>query len=202
MSRSDLRHEKEQEMGFEMKGRAISDVDYDWSTFKLLRRMRDVRRLSGFHLTRAYSDAEHCYYTGLLFLALAKQEDVEISVDAVAWVLAHDAMEVVTGDLLYPAKHTSPDTKFAWNTIEKEIERAVPAMRGYSDDSGRAILGERAWALFKDCDSLELWLFCVEERHLGNVPTNIDGSTVEATMYQLLVKSQFPTIRSAVGCQR
>lgn len=177
------------------------EEEYDWGTFPLLRRMRDVRRLSGFYLTRPYSDAEHCYYTGLLFLKMARDHAVALSPSSIAWVFCHDAMEVATGDLLYPVKNASKDSREAWDIIEEEAGLAFPKMAEFTDARGKELLGEKAWALFKACDSLELWLFCREEAERGNVLRNIDGSTVEDTMFALIERCEFEGLRSAIGCR-
>lgn len=209
---SNSRHENEQAMGVAMKRSedllgdtvVIDNEDgivseFDWRTFKLLRRMRDVKRLAGFFTTRVYTDAEHCYYTGLLFMAMARAHGLALTTEQIAWVFCHDAMEVATGDLLYPVKNASAVSRGCWDTIEAEVAKDYPALEKFTDSNGREILGDVRWDLFKDCDSLELWLCCTEERNRSNDMRNLDGSTVEATMYRNLVKSKFEFIRKTVA---
>jgi len=206
MSNFESRSEKEQAMvagmkrPYESKGvpEDSNDVAYDWSTFKALRRMRDVHRLSGFFTTRVYTDAEHCYYTGLLFVAMAHTHNVTVTEEMIVWVFTHDALEVATGDLLYPAKNTNRLTQESWSVIEKEVSESMPSLKGYADVDGMRLLGVDAWNLFKACDALELWLCCTEERNRSNEMRNIDGTTVEATMFNVLKDCPFEHIREAV----
>jgi 5'-deoxynucleotidase YfbR-like HD superfamily hydrolase len=176
----------------------IAHDSYDWSTFKAIRKMRDVHRLSGIFTTRIYTDAEHCYYTGLLFVAMAHAHKVNVTEEMIVWVFTHDALEVATGDLLYPAKNTNQETQGAWALIEKAVVDNTPSLEGYSDIEGMRLLGGAAWDLFKACDALELWLCCTEERNRGNVLLNMDGGTVEAAMYRYLKDVPFEHIREAV----
>lgn len=177
----------------------MNHSDYDWSTFTVLRRMRDVHRLSGFHYSRPYSDAEHCYYTGLLFIEMARAHGVHPSIDQVFWVFCHDAMETITGDLLYPAKNTNSETKKAWETIEREVSKKNKWANAFRDAKGMEILGTVQWNLFKACDSLELWMFCVEEEQYGIILKNSDGSTVRETMYAVLRDCGFEHIEEVVS---
>jgi 5'-deoxynucleotidase YfbR-like HD superfamily hydrolase len=160
--------------------------------------MRDVHRLSGFFTTRVYTDAEHCYYTGLLFVAMAHTHNVTVTEEMIVWVFTHDALEVATGDLLYPAKNTNRLTQESWSVIEKEVSESMPSLKGYADVDGMRLLGVDAWNLFKACDALELWLCCTEERNRSNEMRNIDGTTVEATMFNVLKDCPFEHIREAV----
>ncbi len=197
---SSSRHEKEQLMLFDMKGGTVTNA-HDWREFTALRRLRDVRRLAGFHLTRPYSDAEHCYYTGLLFLEIAKVENVPVSASAIEWVFTHDAMEAITGDLLYPVKHASDKAAEAWDVIETEASKKTQLFSSRTDAHAKSVMTDAEWRLFKDCDALELWLFCIEEKALGNILANVDGTTVEDTMYAVLVPSPFATVRKAIRCK-
>lgn len=201
---SELTRDKEHAMLANMKGVTEDfspsvEPDYDWRAYKALRRMRDVRRLAGFYTTRVYTDAEHCYYTGLLFKLMADAHNVAYTAEGLLWVFCHDAMEVATGDLLFPVKNASVVSRGCWDTIEAEVGKNYPQIAEYADEKGRALLGEVGWALFKDCDALELWLCCTEERNRSNEMRNLDGSTVEATMYKILKRSRFESIRLCVA---
>lgn len=179
------------EMGKWMKSAPKPDL----KTYALLRRMRFVHRLSGFQLTRPYTDAEHCYYTGLLFEAMADQHNFSVTKREVDWVYVHDSLEVLTGDLLYPAKNLNKATQVAWDIIEHEVTSNSPSLPA-SDRVAQGFFSDDAWLLFKDCDSLELLMFCIEEARLGNILVNPDGTTVESTMRNLLSKSKFPKIKA------
>jgi 5'-deoxynucleotidase YfbR-like HD superfamily hydrolase len=163
------------------------------------RRMRDVRRLAGFQTIRNYSDAEHCYYTGLLFMEIAKEEKLDITLKQIEFVFLHDILEILTGDLLYPAKNTNSVTKEAWDIIEREVEKTIPDLFGYAETTASVFFSPSAWALFKDCDALELWICCNEEKRLGNVMYNADSTTVEDTMFNILKNSQFKTVLKRIG---
>lgn len=201
-------HEGEQEMGAEMKAvRSIEAKDFGghwaeyeaWQRINALRRMRDVHRLAGFFTTRVYTDAEHCYYVGVLFEEMAALHSVKVTPQEVSWAYRHDALEVATGDLLYPAKNTSRETEEAWDTIEIEVGNKYPYLRMYAEKEARTFFTNDAWRLVKACDYLELWLCTREERARGNILTNLDGTTVEQTMYNVVSACQFKYIRMAVG---
>jgi len=155
------------------------------------RRMRDVRRLSGCFITRPYSIAEHCYFTGMLFEDIAEIDHVRVTRQEIHWVYRHDALEIVTGDLLYPVKNMNEVTQKAWATIENEVVKTYPSLLPYVDDEAVLWFSLRAWRLFRECDGLELYLFCKEERLNGNVVRNSDGSSVEKRMEAFLIHSKF-----------
>lgn len=135
---------------------------------KYLRRMNHIVRMSGIPKIKNYSLAEHCYHTGLLFLDIGKNAGMQITTDQFDWVLRHDLFEIVTGDLLYPAKNFSERTKNKWESIEEEIAQSKPLLQPYTDMFGKQIFGKEQWELFKTCDILELHMFVLDEKELGN----------------------------------
>lgn len=128
------------------------------------RRMKHVNRLAGTPTINRQSLAEHCYYTGLLFLYCAQAESVPVTPNEVAFVFMHDIAEVVTGDLLYPAKHAG-DNNDRWDAVEEAaLAEHAPFLLPYTDNA----LTGAALKLFRACDMLELFMCVCEERALGN----------------------------------
>lgn len=164
----------------------------------ILRRMRDVPRLAGFFKTRPYSDAEHCYYTGMLFEDIADADGISVTKEEVQWVYRHDAFEIVTGDLLYPAKNTNRSTQSFWESIELEVAEGYPALSPFTDYEASKWFKPVSLALFKDCDSLELLLFCKEEELRGNRLINVNGTSVASVMLKVLLHTPFMSIRQIV----
>jgi len=132
--------------------------------------MSDVQRLSGTPILQSYSLSHHCFNVGNLFIEVCKAECVGITLGMVTWVLRHDLLETLTGDLLWPAKNLNAKTKKAWDTVEEEVAKHVDNafMTSYTDNEGEEILGKTAWKIFQACDMLDLYLFCVKETDLGN----------------------------------
>ena len=132
------------------------------------RAMQNCNRLNGVALIRPYNLALHCYYTTLLFQHYAVEEGVDLSKEEVAFVLRHDIFEVVTGDVLLPVKIHSADTKRKWEEIEEEVIMGHPKLFPFTDENAKLYFSEKSWKLFKACDLLELFQFCMEETRLGN----------------------------------
>lgn len=132
-----------------------------------LYRMSSVERFTGTFHHQHYNIAEHCYRTAILFKWWASIEDVAYTMHEFDIVLQHDAVEAITGDLTYPVKNFSEETKSAWAVIEKELTQGTH-LEKYSDENIKAALNERQYALFKCCDYLELLIFCIKEITYGN----------------------------------
>jgi 5'-deoxynucleotidase YfbR-like HD superfamily hydrolase len=176
-----------------MKGisEAVEEITY-------ARRMNHIQRLNGTPKIRAYSVAEHCYHVGTMFITLCKLEGIGITKEEIEFVFKHDLLEVATGDVLFPAKHTSKNTEKHWNAIEKEVLAGLPGwMTPYTDASAETNMSDAAYEMFKACDLAELWFFCQEEVQLGNKSTNIYN--VIKLCESHMAKSQFASIRNLVG---
>ena len=144
-------------------------IDKDQAQWKALRKLRDCERLSGVRKIQQYTTAEHCYYTGLLFEQVAWIENISISVEEMQWVFRHDVLETVTGDVLYPAKNYNDTTVNLWKRIETELLSGdYSYLSEYSDSYAEMWFGRDAWDLFKACDLLELYLFCMDEIEIGS----------------------------------
>ncbi len=145
----------------------------EYKIFKHLRALKNTNRLSGIKTLQSYSVAEHCYYTGLLFEAIANHEKINITERELHYVFRHDIIETITGDVLLPVKIHSDTTRSRWEAIENEIVcNKYPYLKSYLDEYMPLLFSEESWNLFKACDLYELYLFCLEEVQLGN---NNDG---------------------------
>lgn len=133
------------------------------------RQMLAVQRLSGTPKHRSYNLAEHCYFTAVLFAKFAEAEGIEYDLKVFQAVLNHDVLEIMTGDLLYTAKNLNSVTRVAWESIEAEIVKDNPEFDCVTDSQIASIMNGVQLDLFKVCDLLELFIFCKEERLLGNL---------------------------------
>lgn len=164
-----------------MKKSLFNDVELS-NRIKLLKKMKDVQRLSGTKIIKSYCLAEHCYYTGLLFKEIAEKELIEYTNRELYFVLTHDLPEVVTGDMLYPAKQI---IKEEWKKLEYEIIKELnPGLINYTEEMAEKYFTEETWKLFRACDTLELLLFLQEEISLGN--NSVDIMKVHTKCYDLL----------------
>jgi len=132
------------------------------------RKMLNIQRLSGTYKQRSYNLAEHSYYVVILFQHFAEIEKIDYDVKELSLILRHDLVEVLTGDLIYTVKNSSPDNKERWELIEDEIIGKHKEFLPYSDSSIKSFLTEDQFRLLKICDLLELWIFLQEEKIAGN----------------------------------
>jgi len=135
--------------------------------------MLTIDRLAGKFKLRKYDLAQHCYFTGILFMHFAEIEKIEYSREVLELVFAHDLMEVATTDLPWPVKQLNDTTKECWNTIENEIAKAYPEFQKYADEEIKNSLTSKQFSLFKSCDYVELFLFIHEEILLGNITSEM-----------------------------
>lgn len=136
-------------------------------TLKLIDKMRDVQRLAGKPIIKPYSLMEHCYYVAMLFKHFASRCDIPYSMDVFDLVLKHDLVEVVTGDLAYPVKNFSEETHSAWDVIETSLAKHY-GLENYSGYSLKERMTKGQYDLFKLCDILDLYIFVLREKSLGN----------------------------------
>jgi len=73
-------------------------------TYAQIRKLSNVRRLSGTRIISSYNLVEHSYRVLALFLTFFEKIELEVSANDVKAVMFHDILEIETGDLLYPAK--------------------------------------------------------------------------------------------------
>lgn len=134
------------------------------------RKMLNVQRLSGSPKIRSYNLAEHSYFVATMFEEFCKEENLEYSTDSLYVVLRHDLMEVFTSDLPYPVKNFNEKTKEAWDLIEREVYEGNKNrfISMFTDEEIKYRLTEKQFIMMKSCDILDLYLFCLEEKQLGN----------------------------------
>lgn len=135
---------------------------------KILLGMKDIQRLPNTPHHRGYNLLEHGFVVGMLFRWFAAEEDVAYDINVFEKVLLHDFVESVTGDLNYCVKKFNDKTEAAWDVIEQEICDSDPVLRPYSDRALKEAMTDIQYCLFKMCDYLDLWIFCVNEIKLGN----------------------------------
>lgn len=167
-SDTDLDYLAEIKKGHKIKTQFSGDYNPISATWKYSRALMNATRLNGMFLFRPYTTAMHCYYTGLLFMESASVEHIMIRPKEVDFVMRHDMLEVITGDVLLPVKIHSSETKRKWEEIEAEIVEAYPELRSFTDEYAEAHFPPRVYNLFKACDLWELLIFCEEEYRMGN----------------------------------
>lgn len=165
-------------------------------TLGMLRKLKNVQRLSGKYLIQKYSVAEHCYYTGILFEHFAKLEDINITLIETDFVYRHDMLEAITGDIQRPAKTHNKTINKCWETIEEQLSFEFGIVR-YLDSFADIHFSKVPLKLFKACDLLELYLFCHEEYNLGNQSKDI--LTVLNNCFDNLIVSDFSSIADYVS---
>lgn len=136
-----------------------------------LRKMDNVQRLSSYKLIQDYSLTKHCFHTGIIFMDLARNLNIIITFEEIDFVFKHDILETVTGDLLRPAKNHNDVTEKSWAKIEEQLVHfgcTYSHLIGYTDEYAEKFMSPSALTLFKACDIYDLYLFCLEERMLGN----------------------------------
>jgi 5'-deoxynucleotidase YfbR-like HD superfamily hydrolase len=135
---------------------------------KHYQRMRNIDRLSGTLKNRQYDLMQHSYMVAILFMRFSKLEGIPIDMVVLDCVLHHDILEVITGDLIWPVKNFSAKTKASWELIEEEIVNSNPEFKKYSDVEMENTMTKIQYTLFKACDVLDLYIFCMEEQTMGN----------------------------------
>lgn len=130
--------------------------------------MKNVERMSGTFKHRNYNLLEHSFGVLYLFRYFASKEDVPYGMEQVDVIMFHDCLESITGDLIYPVKNFNDETKKSWKIIEDELVKGYPQFYRYSDKQLKQSFTPLQYKLFKDCDYLDLWIFCKEEQSIGN----------------------------------
>ena len=99
------------------------------------------------------------------------------STDVTAYILWHDAGELVLGDLPFPVKARNPDLKLACDRIENE---AVVAMGGFIPK-----LSEVEKVRCKGCDYVEMLEFGLDEVAMGNTFAQPIVDDIKDSLYKL-----------------
>lgn len=174
--------------------------DNQITTIKKQRKMLNIQRLAGTRKLRSYNLAEHSYFVGLMFQEFADTFEIEYTASTLGTVLKHDFMEVFTADLPYPVKNLNDVTKTAWCMIEEQVVKSdftVGVTGLFSDKDICKYLSSEQLCLLKWCDMLELVLFCLEEKAMGNI--GYDLISVLKTCNEVLNSEYF--IKSYSWCK-
>jgi len=166
--------------------------------FRHVKAMGDIHRLAGVFTIQPYTVALHCYYTAILFQEIAMVSGIKFNTTEVDFILKHDILETITGDLLLPVKSFSENTKRKWEEIETElVEKKYVYLFWFTDKHAKNYFSTESFNLFKACDLFELYLFCLSETYLGN---NSDGVwTVIRNCENLLPQFDVPYITNYVN---
>ena len=153
---------------------------------KAFRRTNYVNRLAGHAMNTSYSVTEHQGQAAILYIDYCRTMGVAIDAELLAFIVAHDALEVFTGDLLLPAKKLAPS---AWDHIEQLVVQNCKDKHGvdYDKYSDSFLVDEDSKKIWKSCDLTELYCKCVDEYNLGNRSSEIKGvlRTAKDIIYDL-----------------
>lgn len=133
-----------------------------------------VERWQGTPQLLPYNVSTHAYNCAMLYMQLCYICKTEIDAHLLSVLLCHDNMESLTGDLLAPAKDSSPEY---WDSIEEKVQEQwqtnidVPASTvklflPTEDDLQR--LTTETQHLLKIIDMLEFLLHAQQEYKAGN----------------------------------
>lgn len=165
---------------------------------KYLLRMKNIERMSGTYKHRSYNLLEHQYMVGMLFQYFAKEEGMEITLEELNICLTHDYLESATGDLIHPIKNLNEITKSSWEAIEEEVVKKYKFFYKFTDKNiNLAFQNERNFNLFKICDYIDLFLFCVGEVNIGNNSSEIEEIYRNSYILinEILLKDNFISVR-------
>lgn len=133
-----------------------------------------VERWQGTPQLLPYNVSTHAYNCAMLYMQLCCICATSIDLQLLSALLCHDNMESLTGDLLAPAKDSSPEF---WDSIEEKVQEqwqtdsnmSVPLVKTFlpiEDDLQR--LSVEAQHLLKIIDMLEFLLHAQQEYKAGN----------------------------------
>lgn len=160
---------------------------------KYYRLMKNVDRMSRWPKLRGYNLLEHSYMVTVLFMRFAKLENVEYDVEVLDFILHHDVLEAITGDLGHDVKKMNFLTEDCWNAIENTVVERYPQFEKYTDVRADLLLTVDQHQLFKVCDLLDLWIFLNEEKALGNTSMHI-SDMIDTCIS--LVRDKFDSVTS------
>jgi len=132
--------------------------DYD-------RAMRNVYRYQTIHTVRKQNVAEHSNFVGILFIEICRDEGCGIDTCDILYVMRHDLMETITGDLPYPVKES---IKEEWETAERRLSLKNRYLPYYTDKSCPFKDDKTKYTIFNAAEAIEVLMFCLEELEAGN----------------------------------
>lgn len=131
-----------------------------------------VERWQGTPQLLPYNVSTHAYNCAMLYLQLCAVCRKDSNLQLLSALLCHDNMESLTGDLLAPAKDSSPE---AWDRIEAQVqEKWCPNMEASMVNTFLPIennlmsLPTESLHLLKIIDMLEFLLHAQQEYKAGN----------------------------------
>lgn len=155
------------------------------------RRQKNVQRLQTTPTLRTYNLLEHTYMVVVLFRHFASLEDIAYDMQVLDKILHHDILEAITSDLPWTVKNLNITTKRAWQDIETCIVQTHPSLQRYTDASIKEHMTPIQHKLFTVCDLLELWIFLMEERTLGNRAHKVNKIIAKC---EQLILGKFPRV--------
>lgn len=133
-----------------------------------------VERWQGTPQLLPYNVSTHAYNCAMLYMQLCHICAKEIDVQLLSALLCHDNMESLTGDLLAPAKDSSPED---WDRIEAQVQEKwrintnMPAslVKAFLPiENNLMYLPTESLHLLKIIDMLEFLLHAQQEYKAGN----------------------------------
>ena len=164
--------------------------------FAYLSRMRFVKRWGLMRNTHVENLQEHSLQVAMLAHALAVIRNTIFAgavrpERAATLALYHDAAEVITGDIVAPIKHFSPEITRAHRVIEdvanERLQSMLPAdlAASFTPLLFPADADAAEWALVKAADKLTAYLKCLEELRAGNEDFAKAAQALEKSVRQL-----------------
>lgn len=130
------------------------------------RNLRSIQRFAMEPTIKNQNLCDHGYNVATLFYIVMGSLGRVCTARDLFLVMQHDFVESMTGDLNKLVKEKNDRTRRAWETIECEV---VPEELNYLCDAGlRELLSSEDYEVFKFCDLFEAWIYCLEERAMGN----------------------------------
>jgi 5'-deoxynucleotidase YfbR-like HD superfamily hydrolase len=132
------------------------DIMHSWYLASL------VKRYHTWPTVRIETVAEHSHGVAMIYLRLFADEGESYREDvmAVRWILENDLAELWTGDAPFPVKMRFPKMREAHKEVEREANMALGVRHPrFENHVVRRI---------KACDLLQMYLFGLHERRLGN----------------------------------
>lgn len=143
--------------------------DDDW-IFRI-RRLRNVKRFNTIPILSSQNIADHSYFTAVIAMDLARRIEAEtgyfVKLERLLQkALLHDLEEAFTGDIPHPIKRITDQTKSFFEDLALLVtSRFLPAwVREFVTLSKFGQEGH----IVKLADYIELYIYCAEERLLGN----------------------------------
>lgn len=139
----------------------------------MVRQLSNIQRCATTRRIKNQSVAEHSFYVAIIALLIAEELKLELSIGTLLQkAIFHDMEEAITGDIIYPLKHSSVQTNHFFNEAIGEYCRQVfknhfPDFEQYRAIQKYSKTGAEG-EVIKLADAVELVLYCQEEVSSGN----------------------------------